>query len=212
MKLPPGHGSTLDIAQGAAASLHLPRLVSASLCLLSMAIVVTAPTVMVDANQKEGQGVAHNLKSGEAPIGKAEKGKELFKKYGCYECHGSHGQIASRAGPALAPDLIPFEGFVAYIRHPTGSMPAYTEKVASEQDLADIYAFLKSTPHPPAAKNIPILNLVAWGAAHRGPVCFSSAGTTGEWVSCSHEETRGNLSRRLSLRRAPAISLLAIAR
>jgi hypothetical protein len=37
-------------------------------------------------------------------------------------------------------------------------MPPYTAKVASDQDLADIYAYLKSFPTPPPAKDIPLLN------------------------------------------------------
>ncbi len=110
-----------------------------------------------------GQAVAGSSKSTKTASGNAELGKQLFKKYGCYECHGSHGQIASRSGPALAPDLIPFDAFAAYVREPKGSMPPYVEKVVSQKDLADIYAFLQTTPHPPAAKTIPILNAVAGG-------------------------------------------------
>jgi hypothetical protein len=37
-------------------------------------------------------------------------------------------------------------------------MPPYTSKVVSDQDVADIYAFLKSLPPAPSAKNIPLLN------------------------------------------------------
>jgi hypothetical protein len=37
-------------------------------------------------------------------------------------------------------------------------MPPYTEKVLPDKELADIYAFLKSLPRPPAATSIPLLN------------------------------------------------------
>jgi cytochrome c1 len=37
-------------------------------------------------------------------------------------------------------------------------MPPYTEKTVSDQELADIYAYLKSLPEPPKAKDIPLLN------------------------------------------------------
>jgi mono/diheme cytochrome c family protein len=104
---------------------------------------------------------ASSSKPSETAAGNAEVGKQLFKKYGCYECHGGQGQIASRSGPALAPDLIPFDSFAAYVREPKGSMPPYVGKVVSQKDLADIYAFLQTTPHPPAAKTIPILNAIA---------------------------------------------------
>jgi ubiquinol-cytochrome c reductase cytochrome c subunit len=45
-----------------------------------------------------------------------------------------------------------------YVRKPKGEMPPYTSKVVSDQELADIYAFLQSRPNPPAVKNIPILH------------------------------------------------------
>jgi hypothetical protein len=36
-------------------------------------------------------------------------------------------------------------------------MPPYTAKVLSDQDLADIYAYLMSIPPPPAIDSIPLL-------------------------------------------------------
>lgn len=96
-------------------------------------------------------------KSAEAPAGNAENGKKLYMKYGCYECHGTlaHGVTP---GPQLGPNAAPFEVFLAYVRHPAGEMPPYTEKVVSDQEFADIYAFIKSVPRPPDAKTIPLLN------------------------------------------------------
>ena len=60
-------------------------------------------------------------------------------------------------GPRIAPDPVPFDVLSRYLRKPTGEMPPYTAKVLSDQDLADIYAFLQSRPHPPATKNNPLL-------------------------------------------------------
>jgi mono/diheme cytochrome c family protein len=111
-----------------------------------------------------GQAAANSSKPTVTATGNAEPGRQLFKKYGCYECHGSRGQIASRSGPALAPDLIPFDAFAAYVREPKGSMPPYVDKVVSQKDLADIYAFLQTTPRPPGLKTIPILNAIAGGS------------------------------------------------
>lgn len=91
--------------------------------------------------------------------GNKENGKKLFHNDGCYECHGTEGQGAAEVtGPRIGPPQIPFEGFSAYLRHPTGQMPPYTSKVVSDQDLADIYAFLESRPKAPPAKDIPLLN------------------------------------------------------
>jgi mono/diheme cytochrome c family protein len=92
----------------------------------------------------------------QTPTGNAQNGKRIFDSYGCYQCHGhdAHGG----AGARLAPNPIAFERFSRYVRRPTGEMPPYTAKVVSDQELADIYAFLKTIPAPPAVKDIPILN------------------------------------------------------
>ena len=89
--------------------------------------------------------------------GDAENGKKLFAAYGCYECHGRQGAGAS-TGPRIGPPAITLAAVLRYVRAPTGQMPPYTAKVASDQDLADIYAYLKSFPTPPPAKDIPLLN------------------------------------------------------
>lgn len=91
-----------------------------------------------------------------APPGNADTGKALFLKNGCYQCHGTEGQ-GGAAGPRLAPDPIPFRAIEAYVRAPRGDMPPYTAKVMSEQQLADIYAYLKARPRPPALENLPLL-------------------------------------------------------
>ena len=93
-----------------------------------------------------------------APAGNAENGKRLFTKDGCYECHGLQGQGAQATGPRLGPDPVSFQVLSRYIRKPTGEMPPYTEKVLPDKELADIYAFLKSLPRPPAVTSIPLLN------------------------------------------------------
>jgi mono/diheme cytochrome c family protein len=86
----------------------------------------------------------------------APNGKKLFDSYGCYQCHDHDGH--GGAGARLAPNPIPFAAFSKYVRQPTGEMPPYTKKVVTDQELADIYAYLQSIPQPPAAKTIPILN------------------------------------------------------
>jgi mono/diheme cytochrome c family protein len=100
---------------------------------------------------------AQESKPADAPAGNAENGKRIFAKNGCYECHGREGQGSNMTGPRIAPDPVPFDVLSRYVRKPTGEMPPYTAKVVSDQELADIYAFLQSRPHPPAAKNNPLL-------------------------------------------------------
>jgi len=96
-------------------------------------------------------------KASDAPAGNAENGKRLFTKDGCYECHGREGQGSNMAGPRIAPDPIPFDSLVRYVRKPAGEMPPYTVMVVSDQELADIYSFLQSRPHIPTAKASPLL-------------------------------------------------------
>jgi mono/diheme cytochrome c family protein len=100
---------------------------------------------------------AQESKPSDAPAGNAENGKKIFNKNGCYECHGREGQGSTVTGPRIAPDPVPFDVLSGYVRKPTGEMPPYTAKVISDQELADIYAFLQSRPHPPAAKANPLL-------------------------------------------------------
>ena len=104
-----------------------------------------------------GGGSAPGASSQAAPRGNAANGKKIFSSDGCYECHGYEGQGGS-AGARLAPRPIAYTAFVNYIRHPTNQMPPYTAKVVSDQELADIYAFLLSIPPPAAAKSIPQLS------------------------------------------------------
>jgi cytochrome c len=94
-----------------------------------------------------------------APAGNAQNGKKLFMSDGCYECHGRMGQGATQTGAArIGPPQLSFEGFQSYVRKPTNQMPPYGSKAIPDQDLSDIYAYLKSIPMPPKGKDIPLLN------------------------------------------------------
>jgi cytochrome c553 len=91
------------------------------------------------------------------PAEDADKGKRLYAKYGCYECHGYQGQGSTAAGPRIAPSPIPRDAFMAYVRQPSGEMPPYTERVISDAELADIRAFLATIPKGPNSSEIPLL-------------------------------------------------------
>jgi mono/diheme cytochrome c family protein len=96
---------------------------------------------------------------GKPPAGNVETGKKIFTKDGCYECHGREGQGAAQgAGPRIGPLQLSFEAFAKYVHQPTGQMPPYTSKVISDQDLADIYAYLQSRPKAMPSKDIHLLN------------------------------------------------------
>jgi mono/diheme cytochrome c family protein len=94
------------------------------------------------------------------PAGDAAKGKKIFLTIGCFTCHGRLGQGGAYNGPApiLAHTMLPFDGFKGQIRNPADDMPAFSSAVLSDQDIADIYAFVESLPGAGSPKDHPILN------------------------------------------------------
>jgi mono/diheme cytochrome c family protein len=101
--------------------------------------------------------VALGVSGGAAFAGDAAKGKATFVRVGCFQCHGHQGQ-GGIAGLKLAPDPLPYETLVAFVRSSSGPMPPYSAKILSDDDLSDIYAYLESIPKPPDPKSIPALN------------------------------------------------------
>lgn len=95
-----------------------------------------------------------------AAAASAERGKAAYMQHGCWQCHGTLGQgsIATSAGKRLAPDPMPWETFSSFVRSTNGAMPPYSDKILTDGDLQDIYAYLQSIPKPPDAKTIPLLN------------------------------------------------------
>jgi mono/diheme cytochrome c family protein len=107
-----------------------------------------------------GAGAFATAQAQNAPRGDAARGKDIYLRDGCFTCHGRSGQGGAYEGPApiLARTALPFEGFKAEIRDPVKDMPAYSHAVLSDQDIADIYAFVESLPVPRSPKDISILN------------------------------------------------------
>ena len=96
----------------------------------------------------------------EQPAGNAERGYQAFMKYQCYTCHGTVGQGADRGtGPKLAPKPLAYRAFVLQVRTPRQDMPAYRKPFVSDEEVADIYAYLVSIKPSPEVKDIPLLNL-----------------------------------------------------
>ena len=94
----------------------------------------------------------------EAPKGDAARGKTVYMKNLCYTCHGTAGQGGDRgSGPRLAPNPFPWEGFAQQTRRPREQMPRYPAEYVSDQDLADIYAYVSSIKAGPKASEIPLL-------------------------------------------------------
>jgi mono/diheme cytochrome c family protein len=94
----------------------------------------------------------------QAPAGDVARGKAAFRQHMCYTCHGSAGQGGDRgSGPRIAYDVWPWEGFAQQVRHPREQMPRYPKELVSDQDLADIYAYVSSFKKGPKASEIPLL-------------------------------------------------------
>jgi mono/diheme cytochrome c family protein len=114
----------------------------------SLTLVTLTLTVGAAAAQQAG-----------APFGNIEHGKALYQETGCYQCHGMAGQGAPMTGPRVSRTEFPFDGFVNQLRHPANQMPPYEAAVISDQDAADIYAYLRQMPAPPDPNSIPLLKV-----------------------------------------------------
>jgi len=119
--------------------------------MMTRAVLIGALSILTLATVAQAQ---------DAPKGDATNGKKVFLAAGCMYCHGRSGQGGAMNYPAppLAKTEVPFEGFKSVLRQSLRDMPAYVEAIMPDQDVADIYAFLKSVPPAPAAKDIPLLN------------------------------------------------------
>jgi ubiquinol-cytochrome c reductase cytochrome c subunit len=100
--------------------------------------------------------VAPAMAQSEKPASaQVQQGQALWEKNGCYLCHGTVGQ--GGFGPAVAVDLVPYAGLSAYVRNPTAEMPPFSEKVLSDADLKDIYAYLSAQPAPKSPDSTSLL-------------------------------------------------------
>lgn len=143
MNLFRGNKASVETVSRATSARLFPVLLSVAICAGTLAL-----TRSEVAAQSEGQ------KAASAPAGNAERGKEIYTRIGCYECHGRDAQSGR---PTLGPNAIPFPAFEHQVRSPRSDMPPYTAKVLSDADLADIYAFVKSVAQPPKVDSVPLL-------------------------------------------------------
>ena len=94
----------------------------------------------------------------DAPKGDAGRGKALYMKNLCHTCHGTAGQGGDRgSGGRIAPNPFPWDAFAQAVRRPRESMPRYAVDFVTDQDLADIHAYLSSIEPGPKASGIPLL-------------------------------------------------------
>jgi mono/diheme cytochrome c family protein len=79
--------------------------------------------------------------------GDIDRGKQTFTRVGCYQCHGREAQGAS-TGPRLGPNPLPLAAFTRAVRIPRNDMPPYSNRILSDSELADVYAFVAARPRP----------------------------------------------------------------
>jgi mono/diheme cytochrome c family protein len=105
-------------------------------------------------------GVAGTSWSQEAPKGDAANGQRIYIAVGCFTCHGRVGQGGNfnTATPALAHTVWPVEALRAFLRVGLNDMPAFSKEVLSDQQVADIHAFLQSLPGSRSPADFKLLN------------------------------------------------------
>ena len=105
-------------------------------------------------------GVATFAARAQEPAGDPASGARIYVAVGCFTCHGRAGQggAFNYATPALAKLQWPVEALRAFLRVGVNDMPAYAKEVLSDQQVADIHAFLRSLPGTRSPAEIPLLN------------------------------------------------------
>lgn len=121
-----------------------------------------------------------------------ERGARLFEQMECVKCHaaGAVGDIGPRlAGTALSLDVVR-----ATVRNPSGIMPTFGPDRLSDDDIADIYAWLQtlgSGPYYPTWFGIDLISLstpktsaeksLEVHFSHRFTESIEDAGSDGLW-------------------------------
>ena len=100
-----------------------------------------------------------------------ENGKTTWARLACSTCHGTDG-AGTAAAPKLAMTTLALPAFSAYVRKPTGTMPAQAEQIVSDRELADIFAFL----HSPAVQQAQSAPAPAAGSVEAGAALFRKNG------------------------------------
>jgi mono/diheme cytochrome c family protein len=115
------------------------------LSLASAAAAVAALLVLTTSAQPPSQNI----------VGDAARGRPLYADtFNCYACHGFDAQSGERR---LVPMNYTQEGFITFVQNsPLPNMPPFPD--ASAQQLADIYAYIRTIPaDAPAVGELPLL-------------------------------------------------------
>ena len=90
----------------------------------------------------------------EGAVGNPVNGQGLFFELTCNACHGDSGEGVS--APTIAQTALPLERVIEQYRNPLGTiMPQFPPEQVSDEEIADIYAWLQTLTRPPEAEVIP---------------------------------------------------------
>lgn len=78
--------------------------------------------------------------------GDPERGQQVYFQNGCSACHGDTGQ--GGIGPTLALTSMSVEEVIEQYRNPRAVMPAFSAGVVSDQEVADVHAWLQTLALP----------------------------------------------------------------
>ena len=98
-------------------------------------------------------GGEEEVEQEEGAVGNPANGQNLFFSLGCNVCHGDTGE--GLVGPTIAMTIVPLDRVITQYREPLEAMTEFPPDQVSDQEIADIYAWLQTVPRPPEADIIP---------------------------------------------------------
>src|SRR4029453_2994392 len=116
--------------------------VARSLAAAALLLFISATPLTAQSTSPAGQAARP---AGAAPqaSGDASRGKAVYARAGCANCHGASGEGAGAV--RLVPMSHQLSAFTALVCQPSsGVMPALTPAAASDADVTALYAYLRS--------------------------------------------------------------------
>ncbi len=98
-------------------------------------------------------GAEEEVEAEEGAIGNPINGQDLFFSLGCNVCHGDRGE--GLVGPTIARTIVPLDRVVEQYRLPLEAMTAFPPDQVSDEEIADVYAWLQTVERPPDSQVIP---------------------------------------------------------
>ena len=98
-------------------------------------------------------GGEQEVEQQEGAVGNPANGQQLFFSLGCNVCHGDSGE--GLVGPTIAMTIVPLDRVITQYREPLEAMTEFPPDQVSDEEIADIFAWLQTVPRPPESEVIP---------------------------------------------------------